>query len=47
MLNWRMNVMGKHGIEGRTDNRDFEGPSVGRGPIIKVILIFPEFISKH
>ena len=31
MLNWWVNVMDKHGMEGRTDNRDFEGPSVGRG----------------
>ena len=44
MLNWRMDGQ----TDGRkTDNHDFVGPSVGRGPVIKVTLNFPEFISKH
>ena len=31
--------------KGQIDKRDFVGPS--GGPIIKVTLRFPEFISKH
>ena len=44
MLNWQMDGQTDRG---KTDNHDFVGPSVRQGPIIKVTLSFPEFISKH
>ena len=34
-------------MRGRTDNRDFVGPSVGRYQIIKATLSFPVFLSKQ
>ena len=42
---WTDGWMGRQ-TEGQTDNHDFVEPSVGRGPIIKVTLSFPEFTSQ-